>query len=205
MKIFPKQMIAPLMLAVIAAGVMGCSTARETQPAYPQELPRPLAWPFWPTNEPSTKKPTDVATATNRFVLPLPFLQLPEQKAAREEIEQSGVAPQLLQKMLQGHVLTLPEIEQLAQKGITETNIVKYLRSTGAVYFLTSRQVNDLQQAKVSEGVIDYLLATPRLYRDSTLIYRSYYYPPLYYPSYRWGHHYDYYHYGHGAHHDFHH
>lgn len=199
------KLFTSLLLVALVAGVAGCRTARETQPAYEQAPPRPLAWPFWPTNEPSTTNVADVAAQTNRFVLPPPFLQLPEQKATREEIEKSGVAPELLQKMLQGQVLTLPEIEELAQKRVSETNIVKYLRSTGAVYLLTSRQVTDLQQAHLSEGLIDYLLSTPALYRDSALFYRYYYYPPSYSPGYWPWYHHDYHHYDHGLHHDIHH
>jgi len=198
-----EAIIKPLLIAVFV-GVAGCRTAPEARSAYEQTPPRPLAWPFWPTNEPSSTNTADVAAQTNRFVLPPPFLQLPEQKATREEIEKGGVAPELLQKMLQGRVLTLPEIEQLSQKGVNETNIVKYLRSTGAVYFLTSRQVNDLQQAHLSEGLIDYLLSTPALHRDSALLYRYYYYPPAY-PGYWPWHHHDFHHYDYGLHHDFHH
>ena len=198
------KMLIQLLLTTLVACVPGCSTAPKPEPSYVQEPPRQLIWPFWPTNEPSSTNTADVEAQTNRFVLPPPFLQLPEQKPAREEIEKSGVASELLQKMLQGEVLTLPEIEELAQKGIGETNIVKYLRSTGAVYFLTTRQVNDLQQAHLSEGLIDYLLSTPALHRDSALLYRYYYYPPAY-PGYWPWHHHDFHHYDYGLHHDFHH
>lgn len=194
--------LAYIATTLVAAGVMGCRSTPRPQPSSVLETSRPLAWSWWPTNEPSATSKVDVASLTNQFVLPPPLLQLPEQKAAREEIEKSGVSPDLVQKMLQGQVLNLAEIEQLAQKGVSETNIVKYLRSTGAVYFLTSRQVSDLQQAKVGEGVIDYLLRTPALYRDSALLFRYYYYPPLYYPGYSSWHHYDYHH---GYHHPYYH
>lgn len=180
-------------LAAVAA-MTGCSSAPKAPPPYALAAPGPLVWPWWPTNEPPATNKAEATSATNLFILPPPLLQLPEQKAMREEIQKSGIAPELLQKMLQGQLIALPEIEQLAQKGVSETNIIKYLRSTGAVYFLTSRQVSDLQQAKMGEGVIDYLLRTPSLYRDSALLYRFYYYSPLYYPgSWPW-HHYDYHH-----------
>ena len=185
---------ASILLAVLAAVMTGCSSAPKAPPPYALAAPGPLVWPWWPTNEPPATNKAEAASATNLFVLPPPLLQLPEQKAMRKEIEKSGVAPELLQKMLQGQVIALPEIEQLAQKGVSETNIIKYLRSIGAVYFLTSRQVSDLQQAKVGEGVIDYLLRTPALYRDSAPLFRYYYYPPLYYPGYSSWHHYDYHH-----------
>ena len=45
MKPFPMKMLAPLLLAVIAAVVLGCSTTRETQAVYAHEPPRALVWP----------------------------------------------------------------------------------------------------------------------------------------------------------------
>ena len=182
------------LFAVIAAGVMGCSSTPKQQPGYAQEPPKPLVWPWWPTDEPPATRRVGGAPVTNQFVLPPPLLQLPEQKAGREEIEKSGISPALVQKMLQGQILTRAEIQELAQHKVSETNIVKYLRSTGAMYSLTTKEVNELQQANVSEGVIDYLLNTPRLYRDSALLYQYLYYPPLYYPWYGGWHYYDYHH-----------
>ena len=196
--------LAYLAAAIIAAGQMGCRSTPKPQPAYMLEAPRPLVWPWWPTNEPPAANEAAVATATtNQFVLPPPLLQLPEQKAAREEIENSGVSPGLMQKMLQGQILSLAEIRELAQHKASETNIVKYLRSTGAVYSPTTKGVNELQQAKVSDGVIDYLLSTPKLYRDGVLLHQYLYYPPLYYPWYGGWHYYDYHHdfYQHDYHH----
>lgn len=119
-------------------------------------------------------------TNQSRFVLPPPFLQLPEQRAAREEVQNSGVVPALVQKMLQGGFLTLAEIQELVQHKVSETNLVNYLRSTGANYTLTTRQIDELRAASVSDAVIDYLLSTPALHR--TLYYPPPY--PLYTPPY---------------------
>ncbi len=144
-------------------------------------------------------------TNQNRFALPPPFLQLPEQKSTREEVEKSSVSPALVEKMLQGQILTLAEIQELAQHKVSVTNLVKYVRSTGAIYTLTTKQIDELRAASVSDEVLDYLLSTPALRR-------SFYYPTLY-PSYlyRWYrpswdyHHYDYDFHHYDLHHDSHH
>lgn len=166
----------------------------------PEAAPRPAraeveAQPATNTDaQPLNPTPKTGLTDTNQslFALPPPLLQLPEQKAAREEVEKSGVSPALVQKMLQGQILTLAEIQELAQHKVSDTNLVKYLRSTGAIYTLTTKQIDELRAASVSNEVLDYLLSTPALRR-------VFYYPTLfpsylYQPSYRWWdyHHFDY-------------
>ena len=145
----------------------------------------------------------------NIFALPPPLLQLPEQKAAREEIEKSGVSPALMQKMLQGQFLTLDEIKELAQKKVSDTNIMKYLRSTGAVYTMKLKQLDELRAVAVSDDLLNYLISSPA--QRPTVIYYPSYYPVYRYssPSYLWWldhHHYDFHdthHYD--VHHDLHH
>jgi hypothetical protein len=90
-----------------------------------------------------------------------PFLMLPNQKAAREEVEKSGIAPELVAKMLKGDGLKLEEIEQVAAKGVSDDTLTKYLRSVGATYQLTTKDIDRLRAARVSDTVIDYLLTTP--------------------------------------------
>ncbi len=93
--------------------------------------------------------------------MPPPFLLLPNQESAREEVEKSGVAPELIAKMLKGHGLNLDEIEQVATKGVSADTLTKYLRSVGSVYQLTTKDIDRLREAHVSDAVIDYLLTTP--------------------------------------------
>lgn len=100
--------------------------------------------------------------------------------------------------MLQGTALTLEEIQELSQKQVSPTNIIKYLRTSGASYTLTSQQIDELRAGSVSREVIDYLLTTPGL-RSRVLYYPAY----PYYPRYLWWdhHHHDFHHDFHGGHH----
>lgn len=98
--------------------------------------------------------------------------------------------------------LTLAQIKEMTAKGVSDETILSALRASRAVYRLNSKDVMELQEAKVSPAVIDYLLATPQAYppRPATR-YRTYYYypPPLWpYPYYDW-------HWGFGGHYNLHH
>ena len=139
-------------------------------------------------------------SSTSRFTLPPPLLQLPQQRAARQEVEQSGVSPGLVKKMLAGEVISLAEIEELAQKKVSDDTIKKYLRSTGARYALTVQQIDMLRANAVSNEVIDFLLLASA--SRSAISY------PLYVPLYPlrlydpwWNHHH---HHHFDIHHDFH-
>lgn len=144
-----------------------------------------------------TERPVakDSLSQTNQgtIALPPPFLLLPEQRTAREEVEKSGVSPALVEKMLQGQTLTLAEIQELTQHKVSDTNLVKCLRSTGAVYALTTKQIDEMRAASVSNEVLDYLLATPTLRRRSLYSPFSFYHPhsSLWDDYYHGLHHYD--------------
>ena len=100
--------------------------------------------------------------------------------------------------------LTLPQIKEMTAKGVSDETILSALRASRAAYKLTSKDVMDLQEAKVSQAVLDYLLSTPQLYpAQPAPRYRTYYspYPPPYYPVYPfWFHHDFYYDFHHGHH-----
>ena len=189
--------LAAILVPPVVAAWGGCATEPRTPTAVLAQPSPAFYWTaLFTTNAP-------VETNQSRLaLLPLPpLLQLPEQKSAREEVEKSGVSPALVQRMLQGQVLALPEIKELAAKNVSETNTVKYLRSTGGIYMLTTKDIDDLRAASVSNGVVDYLLTTPAL--RGTL----YYYPTLYptypyRPAYPW---WDYHHHHSDYHHDVHH
>lgn len=96
---------------------------------------------------------------------------------------------------------TLDQIKELAAKDVSDKTIIDMLRASRAVYHLTADQVKNLQEANVSQAVIDYLLSTPKLYPQPVVVHRYYYYPEPY-----WHHHWHfggYYH--HYPHHHFHH
>ena len=97
--------------------------------------------------------------------------------------------------------LTLAQIKEMTARGVSDETILSALQASGAVYNLTSKDVMELQEAKVSPAVMDYLLTAPQLYSRPPPRYRYYYYyPPWPYPywSYDWHWHSDW-------HHDFHH
>ena len=97
--------------------------------------------------------------------------------------------------------LTLTQIKEMTAKGVSDETILSALRASRAVYKLTRKNVMELQEAKVSQAVIDYLLSTPQLFAAPAPRYRYYYYypPPWPYPYwYDWHWHFDW-------HHDFHH
>ncbi len=97
--------------------------------------------------------------------------------------------------------LTLAQIKEMTTKGVSDETTLSALRASRAVYRLTSQDVTDLQEAKVSQAVIDYLLSTPQFYPPQPAPrYRTYYYsypPPWPYWYYDW-------HWHGGWHHDFH-
>ena len=99
--------------------------------------------------------------------------------------------------------LTLTQIKEMTAKGVSDETILTALRASRVIYKLTSKDVLDLQAAKVSPVVIDYLLSTPQISPPQPAPrYRTYYYyyppPPWPYWWYDWHGHFDF-------HHDFHH
>lgn len=104
------------------------------------------------------------------------------------------------------NVLNLADIKELAGKGVSEQTILNVPRASPAIYTLTTQDVTELHEEKVSRAVTDYLLFTPLVYKDELLRTRAYYYYVPLYPSYwHWSfhdvHHYDsHYSYGHDSH-----
>lgn len=94
--------------------------------------------------------------------------------------------------------LTLVQIKEMAAKGVSDETILNALRASRAVYRLTSKDVMELQEAKASQPIIDYLLSTPLLYKDDLLRSRAYYY---YWPSYPGYSHWSFYDFHHAVHH----
>ena len=82
------------------------------------------------------------------------------------------------------NVLSVSDIKEMAVKGVSEQTILNALRASRAIYTLTTKDVTELREAKVSSAVTDYLLSTPLLYKDDLLRYRSYYYYAPLYPGY---------------------
>lgn len=58
----------------------------------------------------------------------------------------------------------MDEIKEMSAKGVSDQTIISALRATRAAYYLTSAHVMELQQAAVSQPVIDYLLSSSQLF-----------------------------------------
>jgi hypothetical protein len=91
-------------------------------------------------------------------------------------VSKSGVKD-IYQKMRDHDVLTLSDIEELSNHHVSSDIIVRYLRSTGAVYVVKGKQIHRLRKNGVSDEVIDYLVST------SWHTYPSGPYPYASYPS----------------------
>lgn len=79
-------------------------------------------------------------------------------------LQRQRVSPDLQERMDEGRALEVSEVIELSRRGVPPDFIVRYLRSTGRVYSLSSFDVVKLRDAGVRPGVIDYMLSTPSLY-----------------------------------------
>jgi hypothetical protein len=103
--------------------------------------------------------------------------------------------------------LTLAQIKEMTARGVSDETILSALRASRAVYRLTSKDVMELQEAKVSPAVIDYLLITQQYPPQPPPVpYRYYYYYPPPWPYWYYGGHFGFHHHWHhGGHHGGHH
>lgn len=100
--------------------------------------------------------------------------------------------------------LSLAQVKEMSARGVSDETILSALRASRAVYHLTSKDVLDLQESKVSPAVVDYLLSTPQLFppQPAPVRYRTYYYyPPPPWPYYGWYGGFDFHHDWHHGHH----
>lgn len=66
--------------------------------------------------------------------------------------------------MMRGEVLAISDIIELSNRQVPSPMVIRYLYSTRAVYSLDKQALARLNQAKVSQDVLDYLLDTPSLF-----------------------------------------
>lgn len=92
-------------------------------------------------------------------------------EADRTILTQHRVSPTLIASMSRGRSLSLADIIELSEHRLPPSFILRYIRSTYAVYRLSSSDVITLRRAGVSPVVIDYLLTTPeqQAARDAAL------------------------------------
>ena len=107
-------------------------------------------------------------------------------KTERNILVQQNVSPAVRDRMVHGDILTLSDIIELSQRQVPPGLMIRYLNFTRAIYSLDKPALTRLNQAKVPQEVIDYLLETPSRFAPRAYYYpRPYYsYDPYYYPYY---------------------
>ena len=73
---------------------------------------------------------------------------------------QYGTDVFVLDKLQRGARLNLADLEELGRRGVPENVILAHLNRRDDAYRLTTTEVVRLREAGVSDGVIDYLLAS---------------------------------------------
>lgn len=84
-----------------------------------------------------------------------------QQKADYASVQRSGVSSAVYDKMVHGDDLSLYDIKALARAGVSDGVTLRYLRNSGATYYLNSDDVAGLRKAGVSQSIVDYMLRTP--------------------------------------------
>lgn len=76
----------------------------------------------------------------------------------RKVMEQSS--PRTVERMDRGEPLTIGDIIKLSQGGVSDDTIINYIKETKTTYNLSQSQINRLQEAGVSQRVINYMVDT---------------------------------------------
>lgn len=69
-------------------------------------------------------------------------------------------SPRTVERMDRNEPLTINDIIKLSQGGVSDDTIIKYINETKTTYNLTQSQINRLQEAGVSQRVINYMVDT---------------------------------------------
>ena len=111
------------------------------------------------------------------------------QRAYLREVGSLGVDAAVYTRLKKSRDLSLGNIEHLVHKGVPDETIRFFLGRTDTVYSLKTGEIDLLRKADVSDGLIDYLLATSNQYECNY--------------GYGYGHHsfgHGFHHYGHRSH-----
>jgi surface antigen len=73
----------------------------------------------------------------------------------RKVMEQSS--PRTLDRMDRGEPLTINDVIKLSQGGVSDDTIIFYLRDSNSSYHLSQTQIRRLQEAGVSQRVINFM------------------------------------------------
>ncbi len=69
-------------------------------------------------------------------------------------------SPRTVDRMERGEPLTLNDVIKLSQGGVNDSTILNYMQETESYYTLSQAQVRRLQDAGVSQRVIDFMVAS---------------------------------------------
>ncbi len=69
-------------------------------------------------------------------------------------------SPRTVERMERGQPLTVDDVIQLSEGGISDDTIMDYIRSTGTRYNLTQTQIRRMQNTGVTSRVINYMIDT---------------------------------------------
>jgi hypothetical protein len=78
-----------------------------------------------------------------------------------QEAQLRAQAPQTMQRVEQGQPLAVVDVKSLAKAGISDDLIISQIRNSRTVYYLTTADIIDLNNAGVSEKIIDFMINTP--------------------------------------------
>lgn len=76
----------------------------------------------------------------------------------RKVIERSS--PRTVDRMDRGEPLTLNDVIKLSQGGVNDNHIIQYMQATHSSYHLSQTQIRRLQDAGVSQRVIDFMVSS---------------------------------------------
>ena len=76
----------------------------------------------------------------------------------KKTIQQTS--PRTVDRMDRGEPLTINDVIKLSQGGVSDETIIDYMRDQKTVYNLSQAQIRRLQDAKVSQRVIQYMVDT---------------------------------------------
>ena len=62
--------------------------------------------------------------------------------------------------MDKGEPLTVGDVIKLSQGGVSDDTIIRYIKETRTTYNLTQAQINRMQEAGVSQRVINFMIDT---------------------------------------------
>lgn len=71
-------------------------------------------------------------------------------------------SPRTVDRMERGEPLTLNDVIKLSQGGVSDNAILNYMQETDSSYTLSQAQIRRLQDAGVSQRVVDFMIASGR-------------------------------------------